>query len=150
LVDGKETDTAQANDQGAFAVRLKSPLANGTHKIQAIAKMEFVQSQPNSPLTIVIDAGSPTIDAGNIVIRPRQVASGMTFDAFVPVSTSTQKVFILYDQQQFPLQDANQTSVFSGRFTAPKQSGSYQFGFSLVDRSGNATLFPKMATLTVQ
>lgn len=147
--DGILNTTTEVKD-GGFSTNLQTALQRGKHKIAAATINKYnVRSRFTPTITIDIQTPDPEIDLTNMRIKPNPVKSDSTFQIFVPISSNTQAVQLIIDGLQYPLQDSNKSSVFSGVIPAPKNPGFYRLSLMITTDSGENILAEKVASIQV-
>jgi hypothetical protein len=150
FVDAFEAGSGQTNDQGNFSVIVNDTLKNGPHLVRAVAENQYgVKSLPSDTVRINVNTKALTIDLDNLRVTPNPVARGEIFSVFVPASVETTQLFVILNNVQYALTDRYQSSIFSGRLTAPKAPGSYPLTILAQDSARNSTFFNNAITLKV-
>jgi len=149
-VDAGLNSTLEIDKSGGFSGSLQQAIKRGKHKITATAINKYgIRSSVSPTINIDIQTPEPEIDLSNLRIKPNPVKAGDTFRFFIPVSSDTKTVDLLLDNARYPLQDTNQSSVFSGIIPAPKNPGLYRLSLIITTETGESILAEKVASIQV-
>jgi len=143
-------NTTTGITNGSWSASLQTPLKSGKHKIFVVTINKYnVRSIASPTITIDVQTPNPEIDLLNLRIKPNPTKAGTTFQIFVPISSNTKAVQLLMDNNQYPLQDTNSSSIFSGVIPAPKNPGLYRLSLIITTDSGENILAEKVASIQV-
>lgn len=148
-IDGVLNSTLKATDN-KFSGPLETALKRGKHKLTAATINKYgIRSAFTATITIDIQTPDPEIDLVNLLIKPNPVKAGNTFQIFVPISSNTRAVQLVLDGANYPLQDSNNSSIYSGIIPAPRNPGFYRLSLMITTASGENILAEKVASIQV-
>ena len=148
-VDGILNSTIRS-ENNKFSGPLATALKRGKHKLTAAAVNKYgIRSMFTTAITIDIQTPDPEIDLVNLLIKPNPVKAGNTFQIFVPISSNTRSVQLVFDGTNYPLQDSNNSSVYSGIVHAPRNTGLYRLSIKITTTSAENILAEKVASIQV-
>jgi hypothetical protein len=149
-IDTGLNSTLEVDKTGNFSHPLEQAIRRGRHTLTAATINKYgIRSAISSAINIDIQTPDPEIDLSNLRITPNPVKAGETFRIFIPVSADTKAVSLELDKVQYPLQDANKSSVFSGVIPAPKNPGLYRLSLLVTTEAGESILEEKVASIQV-
>lgn len=147
--DGVLNSTFKTDDN-KFSGPLQIALKRGKHKIAATAINKYgVRSIFTTAIAVEIQTPDPEIDLANLLIKPNPAKAGSTFQIFVPISSNIRVVQLMLDGATYPLQDTNNSSIFSGVIPTPRNIGLYRLSLMITTLSGETILAEKVASIQV-